>query len=304
MDLTETDNEQRRALIAFLLMEAGNELSTWIQAQNELEASGGPLDEPDWGNYRECLQVQSANTPSVSSVSHAAVSVQQTQMPAIAEPKRPAGASAGIRSLASFVALSHSQSASGADSLFERQSALDVLRARAAACRMCPLGAQKRLFWSMGPLDASMMFVAAGGNPAELDAGRMMTDSAAVLLDNIVAAMEARTAEARPERIYMTNVIKCACIPPKTERMIIAGKCLSFLRQEVRIVKPRVIIIWGEMAYHAMFGGDELISQVRGKVQKFEGIPAIATHHPLEMIRNANLKARVWGDVQTALAML
>ena len=148
------------------------------------------------------------------------------------------------------------------------------------------------------------MFVAAGGNPAEIDEGRIMTGAAAELLDNIVHAMAGLHSEARAERIYMTNVIKCAKCPARGKAQDCARLCLPWLQKEVSIVAPDVIVVWGELAYRAMFGGDSLISQVRGCELVFEGVKTIATHHPLEMIRNPGLKARVWADMKLAVSFI
>ena len=187
----------------------------------------------------------------------------------------------------------------------ERRLGLNTLNARMNSCRQCALGSTRRgLLCGYGPADASMMFVAAGGNPRELDKGRLMTDDAAALFDKIITAMATLHPEAAADRIYMTNVIKCAAVPPRGKSMDVARSCLTNLRQEVRIVSPKVIVIWGELALKAMFGIDMNISQARGVWQNFEGVPAIATHHPLEMLKNPKLKGRVWSDLQTAVARL
>ena len=171
------------------------------------------------------------------------------------------------------------------------------------ACTFCTLF--KHLSYRELPreqIEAELCRVsAAGGNPKELETGRIMTGEAGEMLDRIVAAMAKLSPMAEPERIYMTNVLKCAHVPPRPQALEAARKCLPVLREEIAIVAPKVIIIWGEFAFRAMFGTDALISQVRGQVFKFEGISAIPTHHPMEMVKNPKLKGRTWADLQAAL---
>ncbi|MCL2325810.1 MAG: uracil-DNA glycosylase [Proteobacteria bacterium] len=190
-------------------------------------------------------------------------------------------------------------------SLEARQGALDDLKGHLDACRLCALGSARRGTVSgRGPVDASIMFVAAGGNPCELDEGRIMPGESGMLFDKIVSAMASLEPEASSDRIYMTNAIKCACVPPRHLHHEIAMCCLSYLREEVRLISPKVIVVWGETAYRALFGSGLSLIQARGKAGRFEGVPAVATHHPVEVLRNPQLKARVWDDVRFALSFL
>ena len=99
-------------------------------------------------------------------------------------------------------------------------------------------------------------------------------------------------------------IIKCCATPAGPQRAAVAKMCVRYLREEVRLVQPKVILIWGQMAYSAMFGDDTNIISVRGEMRRFEQIPAIATHHPLECIRSPKLKGPVWNDVRTVLSLL
>ena len=315
MAFSEVDSHQVQTVLGYLLRDVATGLSGWIEAQKELGAEYLPMDEPGYGMRTGSAMFVSTPTPSVA-VRTAPISEGQTAYPPKAEVApsrgasgpRPASAMSGgalTGCLASFNALRGSDKPVRLESKAEKSAALDVLRCRTASCRLCRLGGVRRdIMWSTGPCDASMMFVAAGGNPRELESGRIMPGDAGVLFDRIVAAMAKLHPEASPERIYMTNVIKCASFPNKAEIRDVAKCCLNVLREEVRIISPKVIVVWGPLAYQAMFGGDVQISQVRGTIQKFENIPTIVTHHPLEMIQNGNLKGRTWADVQLAVAQL
>jgi DNA polymerase len=295
------------------------ELSLWLDSQRDLGAQELPHEDiilqpqaPVLANARHTAEKPAAAMPvNPAPQQPAAQPAAQPVKPTAPEASKPAQttakpASTGLMgSMQSFRAMRNAVPQNRYDTPEERRLGLNTLNARMNSCRQCVLGSTRRgVLCGYGPADASMMFVAAGGNPRELDKGRLMTDDAAALFDKIVTAMGTLDPEAAADRIYMTNVIKCAAVPPRGKSMDVARSCLANLRQEVRIVSPKVIVIWGELALKAMFGGDMNISQARGTWQIFEGVPAIATHHPLEMLKNPKLKGRVWSDLQAAVARL
>ena len=295
--LTETE---QIALINHLAQSVGHELGQWLNAQRDLGATELPLDEAGWG----VPQAQSLAGPAVTP----AAPVQRPVRDVSAVRKTGAAVpatEASNSSLASFMAMRQTQAQPRYETDDERQIALNIQKAHAEACRQCPIGEKRQgVMWGKGPVNAGMMFVAAGGNPKEWEKGRIFTDEAAELMDRIVAAIAGLNPEAAADRIYMTNVIKCACIPARAQTLETARSCLRFLHQEVQIIHPKVIVVWGELAYRAMFGNMQAISQVRGIWQSFDGVPAIPTHHPMEMIKNPRLKGRVWQDLQLAVEKL
>ncbi len=297
MDLNALNSSEVKGILTLFARNIACELSNWADAQRELGLTECPKDDPRWGE----LNLNAPPTPVTPVRVPAPSRIPQTQ----STPKPQAAAASSRSSVELFKAMQQSRSTQAFSSPEEKRTALEMQKSQCSACRNCPLGPRRRdILWGYGPSDASIMFVSAGGNPAELDQNRLMTGECAVLLDNIIRAMAQINPEASQERIYMTNVIKCACIPAKGTALESARKCIGFLRREVQIIKPRIIIVWGETAYRAMFGGDALISQVRGTIMKFEGIPTICTHHPYEMCKNPSLKGRVWSDLQQALAQL
>lgn len=276
------------ALVAWLAQSASEELYRWAESQKELGAEGLPPDDSTWG--AATIRKETLKPVPVQPVNNSPIQTSSNS------------SGTALNSLMSFQAIHGERTPLSFHNTAERTMALEVQRAHATACQLCMLfNKRSDILWGMGPADASIMFVAAGGNPRELDKQRILTDDAADLLDKIVGAMSQINPEATLDRIYMTNVIKCACVPPKDKVMEIARCCLRFLRKEVQIIHPKVIIVWGELAHRAMFGSELSITQIRGQWNLFENVPAITTHHPLEMLKNPRLKGRVWTDVQAAL---
>lgn len=300
MAFSEVGGSHVQAVLGCLLRDVASGLSEWLELQKELGAECVPPDDPGYGVPAVVVR---APVPSRDVARQPSASVRPASV--ASSSARPVGGSSLLGCLASFNALRGAERQVMPATREEKAAALEQLRIRASSCRMCRLGGVRRdIVWGSGPCDASIVFVAAGGNPNELEMGRIMPGEAGVLLDRIISAMAKLHPEAAPERIYMTNVIKCASFPAKPEMREVAKCCLNILREEIRIISPKVVVVWGPLAYQAMFGGAGQVSQARGMVQKFENIPAVVTHHPLEILKNENLKGRTWADVKLAVEQL
>ena len=305
------DTPQAQSILTLLLRDAVHDLGNWLESQRALGADRlSPDADKTWGNplaavpSAQAAPVPAASIPAPAAAIPAPNPVMPTA-PAAARPSGPRQTDRSSGSMASFMALRDAQPVRRLETPVEKQMALDILNARCRACRQCPLGSKRRgVLCGYGPSDATLMFIAAGANPGEFDTGRIMTGEAAELFDKIVQAMATLTPAAAPERIYMTNVIKCACAPARNQINDCATQCLAYVREEVQIVAPKVIVVWGQMAYRTLFGSDALISQARGSVLFFEGIRTIATHHPMELVKQPNLKRRVWDDLKMAASFL
>jgi len=90
------------------------------------------------------------------------------------------------------------------------------------------------------------------------------------------------------ESIYITNVVKCR--PPKNrvpntdER----NTCQEYLKQEISIIKPKIICILGNTAFSSILGGSE-ITKFRGKIVRKDNQLYFLTIHPAATIYNQEL---------------
>ena len=90
------------------------------------------------------------------------------------------------------------------------------------------------------------------------------------------------------DEIYITNVVKCRPpnnrIPNTDERDL----CKEYLKQEIAIIKPKIICILGNTAFKSILGGSE-ITKHRGKVVKKGNQIYFLTVHPAATIYNQEL---------------
>ena len=90
------------------------------------------------------------------------------------------------------------------------------------------------------------------------------------------------------EEVYITNIIKCR--PPKNRvpTSIERGTCQEYLKQEIAIIKPKIICVLGNTAFNSLLGGSE-ITKFRGKLVRKENQLYFLTVHPAATIYNQKL---------------
>lgn len=100
------------------------------------------------------------------------------------------------------------------------------------------------------------------------------------------------------EEVYIANVVKCrppANRVPETDETI---ACLDYLRNQVVLVKPKVIVLLGNTALKNILGNEYGITAHRGKWIEKKGIWYLATFHPAALLRDESKKILFWNDLK------
>ena len=285
-------------LLTELALSANHELSLWLSEQKDLGAEFLPTEDASWTDMHQILPV----TPRPVHVAQNKKQPEQSVAHTVAMPPGRSMPSSGQSTQKQFQNLRNTTPARQTQET--RQTALHQLNARIEQCRKCPLRQISRgVFTGRGSLDAEIMFIAAGANPKELQLNRFLSGDGAILFDTFIAELETKFSGIT-QRIYTTKVIKCAGTPPRQQQGEIAFKCQSYLREEIAYVNPKVIVVFGALAYRAIFKEDADISQIRGTRRQIDGIPTLVTHHPYEIVKNRSLAERTRGDLALAMQML
>jgi DNA polymerase len=82
--------------------------------------------------------------------------------------------------------------------------------------------------------------------------------------------------------------------------------CLPYLRQQIEIIQPRVLVALGSTAMQGLTGDTSAMARLRGRWHEFAGIPLMATYHPAYLLRNQSMseKRKVWEDMLLVLEKL
>ena len=178
---------------------------------------------------------------------------------------------------------------------------LEALSAHVSQCRNCPLGQERtHTVPGEGCADApDIMFIGEGPGADEDAHGRPFVGKAGKLLDKMIEAMGYRR-----EEVYIANVVKCRPPnnrKPQREEM---DMCLPYLRQQIRLIRPRVIVGLGGTAMEGLLGKPVGITRMRGVWQEYQGIRLMPTFHPSYLLRDPSKKKDAWLDLQAVLAEL
>jgi DNA polymerase len=82
--------------------------------------------------------------------------------------------------------------------------------------------------------------------------------------------------------------------------------CLPYLRAQIEIIQPKVMVALGGVAMRGLFGTSDPMKSLRGRWHSFGNIPVMATFHPSYLLRNQALteKRKVWEDMLQVLERL
>jgi DNA polymerase len=177
---------------------------------------------------------------------------------------------------------------------------LKTLREKIGDCTRCFLSqGRTHLVFGEGNPTASLMFVGEGPGEEEDLQGRPFVGAAGRLLTRMIEAMGFKR-----EEVYIANVVKCRPPnnrEPKPEEI---RQCLPFLKEQISIIRPRILVTLGKCAVQSLLSTTEPISRLRGRWQNYEGLPLMPTYHPAYLLRNPSAKREVWSDLQKVMEAL
>jgi len=178
----------------------------------------------------------------------------------------------------------------------------DALVTEVAQCRACPLGETRRqAVFGVGHRHAEWMLVGEAPGAEEDARGEPFVGQAGKLLDNMLASIGLTRAGATPQSVFIANVLKCRPPGNRNPEPAEVARCEPFLRRQVELVKPKLVLVMGRFAAQALLGTDASIASLRGQVHRIEvagrRVPVVVTYHPAYLLRNLADKAKSWADL-------
>ena len=169
------------------------------------------------------------------------------------------------------------------------------------ACTACGLHKTRtQTVFGVGDENADWMLIGEAPGAEEDRLGEPFVGQAGKLLDNMLAAIDLK----RGENVYIANVLKCRPPGNRNPEPDEVAKCTPFLKTQIALIQPKLIIAMGRFAAQTLLSSDATIASLRGKVYRYEGVPLIVTYHPAALLRNPAWKRPTWEDVQLARRIL
>lgn len=187
----------------------------------------------------------------------------------------------------------------------DKLARLAALREAVLACAECSRqrGPSGRPVFGAGDPDAAVLFVGEAPGAEESASGEPFVGPSGQILGKAVAAMGLSK-----EGAYLTYLMRWRPVManglgdrPPTARE--AAFCLPYLRAEIAVVRPRVIVALGNSAMNGLLGleGDRAlrITRQRGTWLELDGAPVMPTYHPSYLLRNPSpaAKREFWSDL-------
>ncbi|MFA5688792.1 MAG: uracil-DNA glycosylase [Kiritimatiellales bacterium] len=178
---------------------------------------------------------------------------------------------------------------------------LEEIAVQISTCTACPLAkVRKHTVPGEGNRNVpDVMFVGEGPGADEDEQGRPFVGRAGQLLDKMIDAMGYKRAE-----VFIANVVKCRPPGNRVPSAAEMSTCLPYLRAQIEMVKPKVIVALGKTAVEGLLNQPVAITRLRGTWKTYAGIDLMPTYHPAFLLRSPNHKGEAWADLKAVLAKL
>jgi len=184
-----------------------------------------------------------------------------------------------------------------AASVTERAIELEALAAGAAVCTMCRLAENRtNVVFGTGAPDAEVMLVGEGPGQREDEQGIPFVGPSGNLLDKLLGEIGLAR-----EDVYIANVVKCR--PPRNRdpRQDEIDACKDYLRTQLRLVDPAVVVTLGNFAAKLLLRTETGITRLRGQAYPWWNRHLVPTFHPAAALRGS---ATVLEEMQADFAMV
>lgn len=161
------------------------------------------------------------------------------------------------------------------------------------ACQKCSLcQTRHNVVFGVGNKNSEVLFIGEGPGENEDLQGEPFVGRGGQLLDKMLNAVDLD----RNKNIYIANIVKCR--PPQNRDPLQEEQeaCIDWLRNQVALMKPKIIVCLGRIAAMKIIKPDMKITKEHGIFFEKKGITMMATLHPAALLRNPANKPAAFED--------
>ena len=170
----------------------------------------------------------------------------------------------------------------------------DALKQTCYSCTRCGLcETRKNVVFGVGKEDADIMFVGEGPGEQEDLKGEPFVGPAGKLLDDMLSIIDLD----RHSNCYIANIVKCR--PPRNRDPLETEQdaCIGYLRNQVALIKPKIIVCLGRIAAKRLIDQDYRITRQHGQWVERNGIWMTALYHPSALLRDVGKRPETFDDL-------
>ncbi|MET0085182.1 MAG: uracil-DNA glycosylase [Sedimenticola sp.] len=174
------------------------------------------------------------------------------------------------------------------------------LEQRVAACEACELhSSRSNTVFGVGNREADLLVIGEAPGADEDRQGEPFVGRAGQLLNAMLKAIGLQR-----EQAYIANILKCRPPGNRDPRIEEAVACEPYLRRQVALIRPKVILCVGRVAAQNLLKSEEAVGRMRGREYRYDDIPVVVTYHPAYLLRSPDQKGKAWQDLQAAVRKL
>ena len=157
------------------------------------------------------------------------------------------------------------------------------LESKCLSCTACGLcSGRHNVVFGVGNRDAKVMFIGEGPGEQEDLQGEPFVGRAGQLLDKMLYAVDLD----RNTNIYITNIVKCRPPMNRDPAEEEQEQCMQYLREQTRLIRPRIIVTLGRIAGMKLIKPDLRITREHGQWTERKGVLMMPMIHPAALLRN------------------
>ena len=161
-------------------------------------------------------------------------------------------------------------------------------------CKLCKK--RNNIVFGSGNKKADIMFIGEGPGADEDIKGEPFVGKAGMLMN-----MAFQGIGIKREDVYIANIVKCRPPNNRNPETDEVEACLNYLRNQVVLVKPKIVVLLGSVALKNILGKEYSITSTRGKWIEKNGIYYMPTFHPAALLRDESKKIDFWNDLKDVL---
>ena len=170
----------------------------------------------------------------------------------------------------------------------------EELESECRTCTRCALcETRTNCVFGVGNREARLMFVGEAPGEREDLSGIPFVGAAGKLLDKYLDAVDIPR-----DSVYIANILKCR--PPKNRDPLPAEQdaCIDYLRDQVRLIRPRIIVCLGRIAAMRLIDPNYKITRQHGEFTERGGFTMTAVYHPAALLRDPRKKEDMYRDMK------
>lgn len=177
---------------------------------------------------------------------------------------------------------------------------MEELKDVAINCNRCKLSTgRKNIVFGVGNENADIMFIGEGPGADEDTQGIPFVGKAGQLMNKAFDVVGIER-----EEVYIANIVKCRPPNNRDPEQDEVLSCINYLRNQVMIVKPKIIVLLGRISLQNILGKEYKITASRGKWVEKKGILYMPTWHPAALLRDETKKIDFIRDLKEVINKL